>query len=43
MPRVRFHIDRIVAAANAATPGSFAEVEMFVHLLSEGVLARVKS
>ena len=27
-PDVRLHLDRIAAAVNAATPGSFAEVEI---------------
>ncbi len=27
-PDVRLHIDRIAAAANAATPGSYTEVEI---------------
>ena len=27
-PTLRIHVDRIVAALNAATPGSFAEVEI---------------
>jgi hypothetical protein len=27
-PRVRLHMERIAAAVNAATPGSYAEVEI---------------
>ena len=27
-PTLRLHIERVVAAVNAATPGSFAEVEI---------------
>lgn len=27
-PRVRLHMDRIAAAVNAATPGSYTEVEI---------------
>ncbi len=27
-PRVRFHVDRVIVAVNAATPGSFVEVEI---------------
>ncbi len=27
-PRVRLHLERIAAAVNAATPGSFAEVDI---------------